>query len=358
MHWYQSLGAALAAAKKDGLPVIAVLRRPSNLGDQKAVEKLASWPEMVKLSREGFAAVRLNAEGARAEELSSKVKLPSLPGILWLDQYGNPILGQPMPESADNITSIVSNWRSTLGAIDKFFKEHNGHGEKLLERGKLREAYFEFALGKPFKGPEPERARAGQQKVRARWEQLVKVAGGFPADSLSRAAAIKGLRKDVQGTDYAAALEEAIQKTGAPAQAAAADRPSGAIVAAGLAPQEPQGLDEKPLTEVIRTRSGTLEQPNEDAGVDTRFLASKDDARSRDADKLVQEGLAEFRKATADNADRGEPRNGLLRSAQAKFEKALALLEWASMGKPDAQTEKLMERLSMLLYGCLKYQSL
>jgi len=65
----------------------------------------------------------------------------------------------------------------------------------------------------------------------------------------------------------------------------------------------------------------------------------------------------EFRKATADSAERGEARNGLLRNAQAKFEKALALLEWAGMGKPDAQTEKLIERLSLLIYGCLKYQT-
>ena len=108
----------------------------------------------------------------------------------------------------------------------------------------------------------------------------------------------------------------------------------------------------------IYVRVSTQEQPGEDAGVDTRFLASKDDARSRDADKLVQDGLAEFRKAAADIANRGEARNGLFRSAQAKFEKALALLEWASMGKPDAATEKLMERVSMLMYGCLKYQSL
>jgi len=361
MRWFQSLAKALEAAKTEGIAVMTVLRRPGNLEDQKAVEKLASWPEVIKLSREGLAAVRLNAEGTKAEELSAKVKLPSLPAILWLDQYGNAILGQPMPETADSIVSVLANWKSTLDAIDKFFKEHNGQAEKFLQRGKLREAYFEFALGKPFKGPEPERARAGQQKVRERWEQLLKVAAGFPAPSLSRAATLKGLRADAQGTDYAAALEEAIQKTGAPAQVAAADKPAGtagAVAAAGLTPQDPQAVEEKPLTEVIRTRAGAQEQPSEDAGVDTRFLGSKSDTRLKDADKLLQDGLAEFRKATADNADRGEARNGLLRSAHAKFDKALALLEWASAGKPDAPTEKLMERVSMLMYGCLKYQSL
>jgi hypothetical protein len=74
MRWFQGLAAALAAAQKDSLPVMAVLRRVGNLDDQKAVEKLASWPEVVKLSHEGLMAVRLSAEGANAEELTSKVR--------------------------------------------------------------------------------------------------------------------------------------------------------------------------------------------------------------------------------------------------------------------------------------------
>jgi len=56
--------------------------------------------------------------------------------------------------------------------------------------------------------------------------------------------------------------------------------------------------------------------------------------------------------------DRGEARNKLLRAAHTKFDKALALLDQATAGKPDTQTGKLMERIGMLMYGCLKYQSL
>lgn len=365
MRWYGSLAAAVEAAKEDGIPVMAVLRRVGNLDDQKTVERLASWPQAAQLSKEGLAAVRLNAEGSKAEELSAKLKLPSIPGIMWLDHYGNPILGQAMPGGAPALASVTANWKSTLGNIDRFFKDHNGRGERCLEKGKLREAYLEFACVAPFKGPEPERAKSGQQKTRERWGQLLQVAGNFPADSHSRGAIIRGLRRDVLGTDYAAGLEEALQKVGAPAPIAAADKPAASVpdaVAAAGAPAKSASVmpavEDKPLAEVISARVAAPEQPSEDAGVDPKFLLAKGDGRLKDAEKLVQDGLGEYRKATADSADRGEARNGLLRAAHTKFEKALVLLEESVGGKPDTQTEKLMERIGMLMYGCLKYQSL
>ena len=373
MRWYGSLAAAEEAAKAEDLPVMAVLRRLGSLDDQEAVEKLASWPQVGALSKEGMAAVRLNADGSKAEALSSKLKLPSLPGIIWLDQYGNPILGQSMPESAQAIVQVVGNWKTTLASIDRFFKDHNGRGERFLERGKLRDAYLEFSYGVPFKGPEPDRARAGHEKARERWAKLLDVAAKFPEGSRSRDAIVKGLRQDVQGTDYAVTLEQAIQKAGAALSAvAAADTPAAsaekpaapasALAAAGVAesksaPAMP-AVENKPLAEVIAARVATQEQPSEDAGVDTKALAGKNDERLKDAEKLVQDGLGEFRKATADTMDRGEARNGLLRAAHTKFDKALALLDQATAGKPDAQTGKLMERIGMLMYGCLKYQSL
>ncbi|MGD0093862.1 MAG: hypothetical protein ABSE73_28470 [Planctomycetota bacterium] len=364
MRWYKSLAEALGAAGQDGIPVMAVLRRLGNLDDQKTVEHLGSWPQVAQLSKESLAAVRLNAEGKKAEELSAKVKLPSLPGIMWLDQYGNPILGQSMPGSADSIVAVVANWKTTMNSVDKFFKDHTARGEKLLERGKLRDAYLELALVAPFKGPEPEHAKVGLQKVKDKWAQLLDMAAKFPEENRSRIAILKGLRKDVQGTDYAAGLEEAIQKAGIAAQAAAA-KPAETGSAAVAASGEPKAasampaVEDKPLSEVVSKRIVAEEQPSEDAGVNARFLVEgKNDERLKEAEALLQAGLLEFRKATADSADRGEARNALLREAHKKFEKALADLEQASGGKPDTQTEKLMERISFLMYGCLKYQSL
>ena len=73
---------------------------------------------------------------------------------------------------------------------------------------------------------------------------------------------------------------------------------------------------------------------------------------------LFRSGMADYKRATADSAERGPARNELLRNAHAKFEKSLNILESACDGKPDAQLEKLMEKTSMLMYGTLKYQSL
>ena len=145
-------------------------------------------------------------------------------------------------------------------------------------------------------------------------------------------------------------------KTKAATAAQAASRPSGAILAAGLVPEAPPVIDDKPLADVIRICTGAQEQPAEDAGVDARFLEGASDARLKEAGALVKEGLAGFRKATDGKSEKGEARDALLNGAREKFEKALALLVWATAGKPDAQTERLMGGVNLLIYGCLKHQ--
>jgi hypothetical protein len=386
--WHPTVKAAIEAAQKDSLPVMVVC--DDRGGDDKnrlipTVERLNGWPPVMQMSQGGpggLAAVKAHPPGAAdtpatrpggpragglahsedldAKALFAKVKAPFR--ILWLDPYGNVVMAQRRPDQSDAVTGVVANWKNTLATLERFFKDTNRHGEAFLDRGKLREAYQELALIVSCKGPEAERAQVCQQKVRERWAQLLKIAADSPADSINRAAIIKGLRRDVQGLDYAATLEDAIEKLGVPKQAAAADKPAGGEArppAGGAAtPPAAPAVEDKPLSEVVAARPTVKEQPREDVGVDASFLKGSKDDRLKDANKLVQDGLDDFRKATADSADRGEARNGLLRGAHGKFEKAMTILDKTSGGKPDAATEKLMERISMLMYGCLKYQSL
>ena len=356
VDWEDSLGAAISSAGQDAIPVMAVIRRNLVQEDQKAVDRMASWPQMIQLSQESVAPIKLSAEGPEGKDLITRLGIKTLPAIAWLDPYGNPIMGQPLPDSAAPIAGVVAGWSNTMNGIQKYFKDHETRGEKFLARGKLREAYLEYSFGAAFKGPDAERAKAGQAKVKERWQQLLDYASTLPAESPTKLAVVKGLRKDAHGTDFAAQMETSIAKTNPPAVVAAPAvteaKPAALLVAA----------ETKSLTEMISSSarlSSTIDRESvDDTSVDTRALKTNGDKRFAEADKLLQDGMVEYKKATADSTERGPARNELLKSAHAKFEKSLSLLEQASAGKPDAQVEKLMEKTSMLMYCTLKYQSL
>jgi hypothetical protein len=357
MDWDRNLHQAEIAAAKDGVPIMAILYRLSNLNDQKAVEKIASWPQVIQLSKGAMAAVRVNMDQDRNLEFLGKTKPPALPAIVWLDQHGNVILGQPMPQTADPIVQTVAAWKSTLGNIDRALKDHNGRGEQYASKGRLRDAYQEFGYAAPFKGPEPERAKKGQKQVRDRWGQLVKTAAAQPADARSRHAIVRGLRKETEGLDCAATIEEAIRSAGVPPTPEAAKKDAVALAGQTKTPAA-SVIEERPMTEALAVRVAPSEPPPEEAGVDLRFLSGNRSEQLKEAAKLMQDGIADMKKATGDGMDRGEERNKLLRAAHARFEKVLAALEEACATQPDPQIEKLMESAAMLMYGCMKYQSL
>lgn len=385
--WHSSIKAAVEAAQKDSNPVMAV---NDDRGGEDAVrilttvQRLDGWPGVLKMSQGGpggLAAVKVNP-GEFSDDPDEKLlfaKAKKALRIFWLDHYGNLVLAQRRPQQSDDVIAVVANWKSTLASMERFCKDHNQRADRYLERGKLREAYQEYGIIAAFKGPEAERAKAGQQKVAERWGQLLQAAADAPAGSVSRAAIIKGLRKDTQNLDFAARLESAIEKLGLETQVAAAAKPAGAPEATPV-PQEPKPPaaappvaaaapaakpaaapppeEPKMLSEVVAARPTVQELPREDAGLDASFLKGKKDAQLAEAEKLIQEGLGEYRKGTSDNMDRGAARNELLRSAHGKFEKAQNILCEAVAAKPDKDLDKLMERIGMLMYGCLKYQSL
>lgn len=342
--WYSSQSDASMSAKSADAPVMIVLRRPGNPDDTKMIDKMASWPMAQELSQESFSASKLSADSPEGKSLLARLKIKTLPAIAWLDQYGNAILGQPMPDNVQPISAVIQNWKNTLAGIEKFFKDHQARGEKYLNQSRLREAYQEFSIAAPFKGPLPEAAKAALDKVKERWTQLLDLAAAMPAESVSRAAIFKGLRRDTQGLDFGAVLELAIQNGGTGKQVAAADKPAAA--------------EEKSLSEVVSSRVSISERDSDDGALDYRCLEGKADERFKQVEQMLKEAVGEYKKATAENMERGPARNELLKSAHAKFEKSLTLLETASAGKPAGDVEKLMEKTSMLMYGTLKYQTL
>jgi len=347
MRWYDSLAAAQEAATKDHLPVMVAVTRDGKDEDDKAIEKLSSWAVAITLSNGKMAAVEV-ADTAEGKDLTNQTSQQTLPALVWADNFSNGILAQSFPDSAQALSDVVGKWKNTLSSVDKYFKDHESRGEKLLGKGKLREAYLEFAFVAPFKGPEPDKAKEGQAKIKEAWLKLVDVAQNLPADSRGRSAVLKGVRRDVAGLDCAPAIEEAAGKVDGAKVAATKDaKPGSAMPAVG----------NKPLAQVAATAFPQVTVESDDAAIDTRVLSNGTDDRLKKAEKLIQEAVSAYKKATADSAERGEARNGLLTDAHAKFEMALILIEAVTGNKPDAQTEKLMDRVGMLMYGCMKHRS-
>ena len=66
----------------------------------------------------------------------------------------------------------------------------------------------------------------------------------------------------------------------------------------------------------------------------------------------------QWRGLIADTTDRGPARNAMLKTAYEKLTQAMEIVEASNAAKPDAQLDKVSQDISMMMYGCLKYQSL
>jgi hypothetical protein len=349
-EWQSSLGSALSWAKSNDGPVMLVISTGTEL-ESKMIDKVASWPQSIELSRGKMAAVKTKVGSAEATDALGKLSVKP-PCIAFLDKNGNPLAGMPIPEAVQPIAQAVAGWKTLSGNIDAFFKDHETRGSKYLDHSKLKEAYLEYSFGAPFKGAEADKSRAGKTKIEDAWMKLFDLAAKMPSGSIGQQAIFKGLRKDTFGTAFAPTMEMYIKTP-----ELAANRGSGAApaIAAAAAPQ-------KSLAELARGGSSLVTASRNDDGddsvVESSFLLKSGDPRLKQAEQLLQEGIAEYKKATADSTERGPARNALLQSAHTKFDKTLSLCEEATKAKPDAQVEKLMEKTSMLMYGTLKYQSL
>jgi hypothetical protein len=101
-----------------------------------------------------------------------------------------------------------------------------------------------------------------------------------------------------------------------------------------------------------------MERDNDESSFDTRLLSESSDDRLKNADKLLKQGLAAYRQACADSMDRGEARNALLKKAHDLFDQSVQAIDTVNAAKPNAQLDNMMSQISMLMYGCLKYQTL
>jgi len=349
-EWQSSLGSALSWAKSNDGPAMLVVSGGSEI-ETRMIDKMASWPQAIELSRGKMAAVKTKVGSGEATDALSKINVKP-PCLVFIDKYGNPLAGMSIPEAVQPIAQAVAGWKALTANIDTFFKDHETRGSRYLDHGKLKEAYLEYSFGAPFKGSDADKSRTGKTKVEDHWMKLFDMAAKMPSGSIGQQAIFKGLRKDTLGTAFAATMDAYIKNP-----ELAASHGSGAPAVAVAAPAQT-----KTLAEMARSGSSMVTASRNDDGddsvVESSFMLKSGDERLKQAEILLQEGIVDYKKATAESADRGPARNALLQSAHAKFEKTLSLCEEATKAKPDAQVEKLMEKTSMLMYGTLKYQSL
>ena len=373
LSWQDSYDSALDFASKGAHPVMVVIARDGNDVDRKAVELMTSWPVIVEMSKKDLAFVWQTDKTNRGKELIAQFKIKTFPYVVWEDQYGNALFGQTFPDTASAIQSVAQSWKLTLDNVNKFMQDRVAHADKTLAKGKLREAYMEYALVAPFNGPYPDLARAGKAKVLDSWKKLLELAGQMPATSRDRAGVIKGLLKETTGLDCAKTMADAVAelntaKPAAAAVAAADDKPAAAApieVAAKTdatpAPAAPVSAPPPAEMKALKSLASApvnLEHESDDASFDTHLLSESSDEKLKAADKSLKEGLVAYRAACADSMDRGEARNNLLKKAHDLFDQSVQAIDAVNTAKPNPQLDRMMSQISMLMYGCLKYQSL
>ncbi|MCY3022100.1 MAG: hypothetical protein NTW87_24070, partial [Planctomycetota bacterium] len=392
LDWHESLDDALDWAKQNKKPAMLVIFRPGNQNDVKQVAKLGTWPALVDACDEHFAAAKLSPRVPAAKAIARAAGVKSSPAVVWLDQYGNPIKTEPIPDSANPLADTVKNWPNLIGKIEKFLKERTAIGDKLLTQGHLREAYLEFSTVAPYKGPFAEKAQQGREKVKESWRTLVLASSMSPPDSRERRIVLDGLLQEVEGTDCEQEIRQlvaAADKTARPVGSAKGDAPAipPAVAAADPKPATPPAAPDqatKPGMSAAQATAASDDTDELDTTGDGKSLADLaatapkvpapvdaaarlpqldvlregTDQRLKETAGLLQEGIGSYKRALADSMERGPARNKLLKSAYASFDKASSIIQESTAQKPDPRLEKLLQQIAMMMYGCVKYQSL
>ena len=372
IQWQDSVDSAEQFANSGSKPVLLVIARAGNDADAKAISLFQSWPSIITASKKDFAVVRVSSGDAKAKEIIAQLSVKTFPYLAWLDQYGNAIMGQSFPDTASAVTSVVGGWKLTLDNVNAFMKDSVAQADKLLAKGKLHEAYKLYAQIAAFKGPYPDIARVGTQKVLESWKKLIALAGTMPPASHDRLSMLKGIQKETEKLDCTKAIAEAIAALPATAVAAAPGAAAGQEqnVANADKPAANKSNDESSYSETPAAPAApttSLKQlttapqavaESDDSNFDSHLLSSSTDDRLKNAEKSLRDGLVAYRKALADSMDRGEPRNALLRQAHDLFDQAVQAIDVVNAAKPNPQLDALAANISMLMYGCLKYQSL
>jgi len=414
--WQDTYESALEFAVHGPRPVMVVITRDTNEDDLKMLDLLADWPAIDDLSKKDAALLWQTNQAPKGKELIAQFNVKSYPYVVWLDQYGNALFGQSFPGSANDIQSVVQGWKSTLTNVTKYLYDRITAGDKLRSKGRLRAAYQEYSLITPFKGPLPDQARVGKQRAFETWTKLAQLAGAMPASTRDRAAMLKGVVKETEGLDCAKLIAEVIARASQPPAAPAAAPVTNPVevaqgpatgpaaetgtaatgpnldlehgpqapvnsgiprsVAAAATPKAPQPAqpahDAGPqVADIALTLPPTEIKPlkqlasapvhdhdGDDTNLDLRSLANSSDERLKGAGKLVATGLDAYKKACSDSMDRGEARNALLKQAHDAFEEGLKQIDAINTANPNPQLDGAMTQISMLMYGCLKYQSL
>lgn len=381
IKWMGSLNESIAFARENFVPAMFIIYREDDAADMRKVKVIEGWPTLIASSHGHMAAYKAPVTNEDARALIERLKLKQFPAVIWLDQDANPVISTILTDTAATLTAVVKSWPQTLENINRFYSAHLIQGNKFLVRGKLRSAYLEYAHLAPFQGKDPDLARRGIERVRKIWLGLAQRAHGLPAGSNDRDIILKGLRRDTQFLDFSAKLEAAIAQGAPAAQARQPEAPAEAPPPAEPArpaeppPAAPQpdvkapqpaappvmpATDDKALVDAMKvqvSQQAYASDKAEDSTINLAYLAAHKDQTVKDAGRQLQAALDGYRKAL-EVKELGGERNALLQKAATDFEQGIDALDKVVTKAPDAALDRVMQQVAMIMYACLKYQSL
>ncbi|MCW8133138.1 MAG: hypothetical protein KIS92_22525, partial [Planctomycetota bacterium] len=129
------------------------------------------------------------------------------------------------------------------------------------------------------------------------------------------------------------------------------------------AQQAMPAIEDKPLVDAMKVQvSNTAYAADtgaaEDATINLNYLINHKDPACKEAGTNFQKALETYKKAINDVKELGAERNKLLQAAADGFDKGITGLEKVLEKTPDPAIDRVMQQVAMIMYACLKYQSL
>jgi len=231
-RWHKTKEEAIAAASENepGLPVMCFVRRADGSADRLYAESLFKQIDIMRASRTGFAAFRVDTRKDEGQELVKRHKIRRDGALLWYDSNGNFVMCIDRPLKTSYITGTVQKWSAALAKFErdvaKSVREARGH----LARERYTSALKTLAPVMDLAGPPAEDMREILEAVERRGDTLLAKVDkldhgrtGRPSLLTAIAEEFRGSSVETRARDMAAASLQ--QKTGAADRAPAGDTP-------------------------------------------------------------------------------------------------------------------------------------
>jgi len=334
-RWFETKEKAVAKASEDepGLPVMCFVRRASGTADRRYAESLFERIDIMRASRNDFAAFRVDTRKDEGKELVERHKIGRDGALIWYDSSGNFITCIDTSLRTGHIAGTVQKWGALLEKFERdvarSVREARGH----LERERYTSALKALGPVIDVVGPPADDMREVLQAIEKRGDTLLAKVDKLGHGRTGRASLLAAIAEEFGGSAVEARARDMAGAALKPETAADRQAPDADT------PKMPDPSIEMMLREVGKDGAkGT--------GADDKTPAATDD---RGHDEI----LAASRERLSKGKDLGKADDSV--GAFMALTEALDLAALALEKKPESvATRRFAESVAAERYECFK----